>query len=33
MIINVLVCREDGSQTVETREVPEDWFAIATDPE
>lgn len=27
MIIDVLVCRSDGSQVLEQREVPEDWFA------
>lgn len=28
MTIDVLICREDGSQCLETREVPDDWFAI-----
>lgn len=27
MTINVLICRPDGSQVLETREVPEDYFA------
>ena len=27
MTIDVLVCRPDGKQTLEQREVPEDWFA------
>ena len=26
MTINVLVCRADGTQAVETREVPDDWL-------
>lgn len=26
MTIQVLVCQEDGTQTLETREVPEDYF-------
>lgn len=26
MTINVLVCRPDGTQTMEPREVPEDWL-------
>ena len=26
MIIDVLVCRADGSQTLEKQEGPEDWF-------
>ena len=26
MTIDVLVCRPDGKQTLEQREVPEDWF-------
>ena len=29
MIIDVLVCRADGSQTLEKQEVPEDWFALS----
>lgn len=27
MIIDVLVCRPDGTQEIEQREVAEDWFA------
>ena len=27
MIIDVLVCRPDGTQEVQQREVAEDWFA------
>lgn len=27
MIIEVLVCRLDGTQAVEQREVPDDWFS------
>ncbi len=26
MIIEVLVCREDGTQELEQREIPEDYF-------
>jgi hypothetical protein len=26
MTIEVLVCRADGTQELETREVPENWF-------
>ncbi len=26
MTIEVLVCRPDGAQTLETREVPDNWF-------
>lgn len=26
MTIEVLVCRADGSQTLEQREVPDDWY-------
>lgn len=26
MSIDVLVCRADGTQSMETREVPEDYF-------
>ena len=29
MIIDVLVCRADGSQTLEKQEVPEDWFTLS----
>ena len=28
MTINVLVCRMDGTQTLEQREVPDDWFFV-----
>ena len=27
MTIEVLICRPDGTQSLEPREVPEDWFA------
>lgn len=27
MKIKVLVCRPDGSTEIETRDVPEEWFA------
>lgn len=30
MIIDVLVCRADGSQTLEKQEVPENWFEISS---
>ena len=29
MTITVLVCGTDGTQTVEEREVPDDWFTRA----
>lgn len=29
MIIDVLVCRLDGTQVLEQREVPDDWFSPA----
>ena len=29
MLITVLVCHADGTQEVQQREVPEDWFAPA----
>ena len=28
MTIDVLVCRPDGTQVLETREVPEDYLAV-----
>ena len=28
MIINVLVCQSDGSQVVEQREVPDNYFSV-----
>lgn len=28
MIIDVLVCRMDGTQILEQREVPDDWFSV-----
>lgn len=28
MMIDVLVCRPDGTQVLERREVPEDWFDV-----
>ncbi len=28
MIIDVLVCRPDGTQEIEKQEVPEDWFTV-----
>ncbi|MDR3729810.1 MAG: hypothetical protein Q3X94_08525 [Oscillospiraceae bacterium] len=33
MIIDVLVCRMDGTQTLEQREVPDDWFPMREDEE
>ena len=32
MTIEVLVCTPDGAQTLETREVPEDYFQIKEVP-
>ena len=32
MTIDVLVCRADGTQVLEQREVPEDWLAPAEEP-
>lgn len=29
MIIDVIVCREDGTQELERREVADNWFEIA----
>jgi hypothetical protein len=31
MTIEILVCAPDGSQTLETREVPDDYFAVKED--
>ncbi len=31
MIIDVLVCRPDGTQEMEQREVPDNWFDAAED--
>ncbi len=28
MTIDVLICRADGTQALERREVPEDWFSL-----
>jgi hypothetical protein len=33
MIIDVLVCRPDGTQVLEQREVPEDWFVSGMEAE
>jgi len=33
MIIDVLVCRPDGTQVLEQREVPEDWFGDGKEAE
>lgn len=33
MKIKVLVCRPDGSTKIETRDVPEEWFAPAVEEE
>ena len=30
MSIDVLVCRADGSQTMERHTVPENWFEISS---
>lgn len=29
MIIDILVCRPDGTQTIERREVPDDYYVPA----
>lgn len=29
MIIHVLVCRPDGMQAIEMRQVPDNWFEAA----
>lgn len=31
--ITVLVCRPDGTQTVETRQVEDDWFSAPAETE
>lgn len=33
MIIDVLVCRMDGTQSLEQREVPDDWFPMQENEE
>ena len=33
MIINVLVCKPDGTQVVEEREVADTWFSAVTETE
>lgn len=36
MIIEILVCKPDGTQMLEQREVPDDWFSAgeeAQEPE
>ena len=33
MEIPVLICHTDGSQTLETRQVPEDYFDKTVQPE
>jgi hypothetical protein len=33
MTIEVLVCGPDGSQVLESREVPEDWLAADPEPQ
>ena len=32
MIIDVLVCRPDGTQRIEQREVPDNWFEAEKAP-
>ena len=32
MTISVLICHPDGSQSLETREVPEDYFSDQEEP-
>ena len=29
MTIEILVCRADGTQEMETREVPDSWFDVS----
>jgi len=31
MKVKVLVCKPDGTQTVVTRELPDDWFGTETE--
>ena len=33
MIIDVLVCNKDGSQILEQREVPDDYFQSPEEPD
>jgi len=33
MTIDVLICRPDGTQAVESREVPDDWFSSSAPAE
>ena len=33
MIIDVIVCRCDGTQELEQREVPDDWFEAIETPQ
>lgn len=33
MVIDVLVCRADGTQVLERREVPEDYYRPMPEPE
>lgn len=33
MIIDVFVCKPDGTQTMEKLEVPDDWNSVAEPPE
>lgn len=32
MMINVLVCQMDGTQILEQREVPDNWFPAVEEP-
>lgn len=33
MIIEVLVCHPDGTQAMEKREYPDDWYDVEPEPE
>lgn len=33
MTVEVLVCRPDGTQVIETRELPDNWFDPAPESE
>lgn len=33
MLIDVLVCRMDGTQVLEQRDVPDNWFPVSEGPE
>lgn len=33
MTVNVLVCKPDGTQSFESRELPDNWFDTASEVE